>query len=267
MNAIYVPSGKAAEYAELSCSLRLTCGHRCAYCFAPAILHKSKEDFHVAGPPRSGILEALERDCKRMAEAQDSRRILLAFIGDVYAPEEQDDLATRHALKIIAAHGLNASVLTKGGTRSWRDSDIMRDAGIWFGTTLTCGNNDSSVVWEPGAQLPRDRKQAIANMHKKGIFTWVSLEPILYPEDSLHFISKLAEHVDYWHVGRLNYHPHAKKIDWPDFAEQAWQALTAVGADFRFKDGLAEDLQEGRPRETRTMAEAAAAAADQRGVE
>ena len=259
MKVVYEPSGKAAEYAELACNLRLTCSHGCTFCFCPAMLHKPREEFYKAGPPRPGILEDLEKDCKRMAEAQDRRRILLSFIGDCYAPEEQSDQTTRYALEIIAAHGLNASVLTKGGLRAERDFDIMAEAGVWFGTTLTCQMPSDSRGCEPGAALPNDRKRAICIAHEAGIFTWVSLEPVLYPEDSLSFISELAEYVDYWHVGRLNYHPHAKEIDWPNFAEKAWRALVEVDASFRFKDGLAKDLRAGRYQQSRTMDEAAAA--------
>ena len=137
MKAVYAPKGRAAEYAEAAVTLRTTCSHACDYCFCPAILHKPKEDFHKAGPPRKGILEALERDCKRMAEERDTRRILLSFVGDAYAPEEQADQTTRRALEIIAAHGLNASVLTKGGQRAERDFDIIAQAGVRFGTSLS----------------------------------------------------------------------------------------------------------------------------------
>ena len=266
-SAIYEPKGRAREYAELSCNLRLTCSHSCTYCFGPAMLHKSRDDFCKAGPPRPGILEALERGCKRMADAEDRRRILLSFIGDPYCPEEQADETTRRALEIIAAHGLNASVLTKGGHRAERDFDIMAAAGVWFGTTLTCRMPGDSKRREPNAALPNDRTISIALAHKKEIFTWVSLEPVLYPEDSISFIPELADYVDYWHIGKWNYDARANDIDWEDFTEQAWQALVDADASFRFKDSLAEYLKDGREQQRMTMDEAAAAvAANQEGV-
>lgn len=258
MKAIYEPAGRAREYAELACNLRLSCSHACDYCFGPAIVRKPKEEFHKPGPPRKGILEALEQDCQRMADSRDRRRILLSFIGDPYCPEEQEDQTTRRALEIIAAHGLNASVLTKGGTRATRDFNIMRNAGIWFGTTLTCRDKDTSAEWEPNAAIPSLRKATIRGAHNEDIFTWVSLEPVLYPEDSLSFIPELAEYVDYWHVGKLNNHPHADSIYWEDFAERAWVALVDADANFRFKDDLAKYLRKGRPRQRRAIEEVAA---------
>jgi len=254
-HAIYESKGRAREYAELACNLRLSCSHSCTYCFGPAVLHKSKEDFCQAGLPRPSILEALERDCKRMADAGDARRVLFSFIGDPYCPEEQDDQTTRRALEIIAAHGLNASVLTKGGHRATRDFDIMADAGVWFGTTLTCRSINESIEWEPGAALPNDRMDIIRWAHDTGIFTWVSLEPVLYPAQSLDFIPELASVVDYWHIGKWNYDARAQEIDWPLFVEQAWQVLDQVGASFRFKDSLAEYLQHGRVQQRMTMDE------------
>jgi len=266
-HAIYEPKGRAREYAELACNLRLSCSHACTYCFGPAMLHKSKEDFCQAGPPRPGILEALERDCKRMADAGDKRRILLSFIGDVYAPEERADETTRRALEIIAAHGLNASVLTKGGLRAARDFDIMLKAGVWFGTTLTCQGIGESMWWEPHAALPDDRKGTIRYAHESGIFTWVSLEPVLYPEDALSFISELADYVDYWHVGKWNYDARANEIDWENFGHSVCEALTRAGADYRLKDSLAEHVDYGWATETRPIAEkAATVAANQEGV-
>ena len=276
MKAIYEPKGKAAEYSPLACNLYQGCRHGCRYCYVPRILRKTPEEFLANYGPRPGILEALKRDCDRMVKAGDDRYVLFCFTSDPYQFHYGNE-TTRDALLIASTRGINTSILTKGGMAAERDFDIMQlglvQGDVRFGTTLTCQDPDDSLLWEPNAAPPDNRKQAIQAAHDRGVFTWVSLEPVLYPEDSLSFIPELADYVDYWHVGKLNYHPHAKALEaanpnvWEDFTEKAWQALVDVGASFRFKDSLAEYLKDGREQQRMTMDEAAAAvAANQEGV-
>ena len=42
---IYEPSGKAKEYGDLAINIYTGCTHGCYYCFAPNVLHKTKEAF------------------------------------------------------------------------------------------------------------------------------------------------------------------------------------------------------------------------------
>lgn len=264
MRIVYEPAGKAGEYSPLACNLRGDasgkyggCSHACTYCYCPQILKIPREQFFCESKPKPDVLKKLEMDAKGMAASGDRRRVQFQFIGDPYCPEEQADQTTRRALEIIARYGLNASVLTKGGMMAARDFDIMVEAGVSFGTTLTCQTIERSREWEPNAAQPANRKFAIWQAHEAGIFTWVSLEPALYPNDSLSFIPELADCVDFWHVGRLNYQEPPQKIDWPKFAERAWELLVEYDCSFRFKDGLAKDLRGGRVQQWRAMVEAA----------
>jgi DNA repair photolyase len=67
--------------------------------------------------------------------------------------------------------------------------------------------------WEPGAALPEEKINSLRRAHEKGIKTWVSLEPVLYPEITLEIIRRTYGFVDEFKVGTLNYHSHAKNID------------------------------------------------------
>ena len=62
MKAIYEPAGKAREYADLACNLYRGCVHGCKYCFAPAVLHMTADNFHARAQLRPGILEALAKE-------------------------------------------------------------------------------------------------------------------------------------------------------------------------------------------------------------
>ena len=77
-----------------------------------------------------------------------------------------------------------------------------------------------------------------------GIKTWVSLEPVLMPAASLAMIHLLNDMVDHWKVGKLNYHPRAKEIDWHQFASEVKRVLDGHGCDYYIKKDLAAYLSE-----------------------
>lgn len=74
--------------------------------------------------------------------------------------------------------------------------------------------------------------------HENGIRTWVSLEPVLYPETTLEIIRQTHVFVDEFKVGTLNYHPHLKNIDWRRFAVQAERLLQQLGCHYYLKEDL-----------------------------
>jgi len=236
---IYEPRGRALEYAALAANLSRGCAHRCAYCFAPGALRMKRDEFHDRPVPRAGVLKALERDAARMAG--DQRTVLLSFTSDPYQPCEVDDGLTRRAIKVLKRHGLHVEILTKGGTRACRDFDLL-DHDDRFATTLTCDNDHDSLAWEPGAALPANRVEAIKDAKSMGLTTWVSCEPVLYPEQTLRLIEMTAPFVDLFKVGTLNYHPRAKEIDWPAFALDVVSLLRRLGCYYYLKADLKEYL-------------------------
>ena len=71
----------------------------------------------------------------------------------------------------------------------------------WFVVTLTFCDPDDSKRYEPGASLPKDRIKALEEAHRRGIQTWVSMEPVLDPDQTLHLIEITHEFVDHFRVG------------------------------------------------------------------
>ena len=56
------------------------------------------------------------------------------------------------------------------------------------------------------------------------------LEPVLYPDQTLHLIELTHEFVDYYIVGKLNYFREVEaKIDWPQFRKDAEKLLQSYG--------------------------------------
>jgi DNA repair photolyase len=235
LQAIYRPKGRAGEYASLAVNLYTGCTHGCVYCYAPTVLHKDPAGFHAQCIERPNILEKLHHDAKLLQGT--SEPVLLCFSCDPYQPEAH---ATRAALSILNEFQIPFVVLTKG-RMAWRDFDLYfpRDS---FGMTLTCDNDPDSHDWEPKGADPSERVGLLRLAHEQGIRTWVSLEPVIYPEQTLRLIDATHEYVDHYKVGKLNYHPHAKTIDWPQFRADVIAKLEGYGKSYYIK----QDLREAR---------------------
>lgn len=229
MDVIYEPRGRAREYAPLAVNLYRGCGHGCLYCWAPAALHMRPGDFFKHPQPRPKVLERL----KRHAEAfrGDTRPVLLCFSTDPYQPCEERHRVTRKALEILLENRLSVSILSKGGLRAAVDLDLLAGDGRphAFGATLTTLSPDLSTCWEPHAAPPDERLEALARAHDLGLQTWASLEPVLDVRETLRVIEASHRFVRHFKVGKLNYHPQGKRIDWPGFRAEVEVLLRGLG--------------------------------------
>lgn len=233
---LYEPRGKAREYSEIAVNLYRGCTHQCEYCYAPATLRLKKEIFQIS-IPRENIIKKLEKDASKLYLENEKGPVLLCFTCDPYQPIDDQYKISRRAIEILHEYNINVTILTKGGKRAERDFDLLTE-NDWFGVTLTNLENSKSLMWEPGAALPDDRIRSLQKAREKGINTWVSLEPVLYPNVTLEIIKKTYKFVDKYKVGILNYHPHSKSIDWHKFAIQVNDLLSELGCDYYLKNDL-----------------------------
>ncbi len=263
--AIYQPAGAALEYAPLALNLYDRCAHGCRYCYVPRCLHTTAEQFHQPARLRPGILEALERDCQRLQQAnltapelaeqvgeRHHKRVLLCFTSDPYQPGDND--ATRRALEILARYGVPATVLTKGGMRAARDFGLMAEMGCWFGTTLITLDERKRQEWEPRAASVYSRLQAIdeALYHfsrgdLRQLYTWLSIEPIIWPQDAIEVVEYVSSRglVSEVRLGKLNHHPAAAEVDWREWAPRLLKACRDSGRSYLIKESLRPYLPEG----------------------
>ena len=102
MKPLYVPKGKAKEYGDYAVNIYTGCPHRCYYCFAPSVLHRDREEFHIHVEPRPGIVDALKKQLER--EGVTGKLIHLCFTCDPY-PTGYDSTVTREVIKAIKDSG------------------------------------------------------------------------------------------------------------------------------------------------------------------
>lgn len=234
MAVIYKPKGKAGEYANLALNIYRGCDHKCKYCYAPRVLRMDKDDFHSPSP-RKKIIEQVEKDAQYFKD--NPSPVTMSFTCDPYQHEDCRHKLTREAIKILHKNNLSVQIITKSGKRAERDFDLLTHKDI-LTTTLTFLNDNDSQKWEPGAALPEERIETIKNAKKKGIQTWVSLEPVIDPEQSLKIIEKVHKFVDFFKVGKLNYHPLSLKINWKLFGNGAIKILEKYNKKYYVKNDL-----------------------------
>ena len=218
MKPIYEPKGAAKEYGDYAINIYTGCPHGCFYCFAPSVLRRDREAFHTEVRPRENIVEETRKQIER--EGITGRMIHLCFTCDPY-PKGYDTTPTREIIRVLKESGNHVQILTKNGKDAMRDFDLL-DSGDWFGITYAgyeVGTMEEVPESEPNAGTPRER------------------------------LSALADYVNLWKVGKLNYYP--SDIDWKEFGERVECWLRAkkrnrLDFDYYIKDSLRVEMEKPR---------------------
>jgi DNA repair photolyase len=242
-NIIYAPAGQAGEYAALATNPYRGCGHKCDYCYVPGVLRMDRKEFDAGAVARPGFLRLLEKDASKYRALGITEQVMLSFTTDPYHPG--DTTFTRDVLKVLQQYGLGICTLTKGGRRALRDLDLFRPGRDSFAATLTTLDPAFSLKWERAAALPADRIHTLRTFHNAGIFTWVSLEPVLDRDAALEIIRQTHTFVDLFKIGRANYIGLTKTTDWKRFTEDILNVLAETGARYYIKRDLQPFLPAG----------------------
>lgn len=238
MNVVYEPKGRAREYSALACNLYSGCTHACRYCYAPSCMRTTSEKWHKASASRKNIIEKLEKDAAKLVG--DVRPILFCFLTDPYQPLERTERLTHRALEIMQHYGLSSQILTKGSSELIIDDlDLMHAAGTELGLTISFLDDEKRAYWEPYASSIQERLKSLQEAFGKGIYTWVSLEPVIDPEEALALIELANPYVRFWKIGKLNHMKNEeKKVDWVKFLSKAEQLLKSINAKYYIKNDL-----------------------------
>lgn len=202
---LYTPSGRAGEYANhgYAANLYRGCTHGCQYCYVPASTRMSREDFHSGVVPVKDMIKRLTADMKRVGKLDEP--IFLCFTCDPYCIDAPREM-TRAAIEIIMEAGNAVNILTKGGDLAIADFDLLRkNPKNKIGATLTFSNEALSKEWEPLAASPLHRVYMLAMAKDKGIQTWASIEPVIFPSQSLQIMEEALPHVDEFKIGIWNH--------------------------------------------------------------
>jgi hypothetical protein len=98
------------------------------------------------------------------------------------------------------------------------------------------------LKWEPVAALPSERIKALEEAHKIGIETWVSFEPVIYPQQTFALFKITKDIVGHYKVGTMNYHPQGKNTDWRNFGWQMKRMMDICKTHYYFKMDLLKEM-------------------------
>lgn len=240
---IYAPRGQAGEYAMLSANPYRGCGHACAYCYVPDILKMSRKEFDEGAIPRPDYLRLLRKDAVKYQSLGIDKQVMLSFTTDPFNPHDMS--LTRPTIEIIKEHGLAFCTLTKGGPRAIPFFDLFRPERDAFASTLTSLDEKFSLKWERGATLPKERMDTLQYFRERGIFTWVSLEPVLDTEATLEILRQTHSYVDFFKIGRVNHIGLTKEINWETFTHR----VVELCAQLNIRHYIKKDLQPYLPKD------------------
>ena len=228
---IYEPKGRAREYSPLACNLFTGCIHSCKYCYSPNVLHQTTDDYNSGIKIKDNVVEKFKKDAKKFQG--DKRDILFSFFSDVYQNKESAELM-REVLLICEEYDLRVQILTKAGGRAVRDFDIIKRNNWKFGSTICFLDEKLREEWEPGAPSIQSRLDAVKEAHGRGIFTWISIEPVVCALEALKVMDELMGYVDLWKVGKLNHFPKIEaEIGWKKFLMEAMAKLNGERTIFK----------------------------------
>jgi len=164
----------------------------------------------------------------------------MSFSTDPYNHLDATQRLTREAIKLLKGLHLKVAILTKGGLRACRDFDLLDDED-WFGVTLTLTDESQRLRWEKDAAPTAERILSLEKAKDAGLKTWVSLEPVIDPVQTLDLIDRTYALVDLYKVGTLNYVDLG--TDWACFAQDAVTRLESHNACYYLKADLRKWLQ------------------------
>lgn len=151
------------------------CSHACIYCYAPAVIHWDKGKWGDLVEVKINLPRVLSKELRTKKKGT----VGLGTVTDPYQPAEKKYEITRRCLELLLMHDFPVCIQTKSAL-VLRDMDLLkRFSKIEVGITLTSHDDSVRQKLEPGAPSIRERLQALEELGKNGIDTWVFMGPVM----------------------------------------------------------------------------------------
>lgn len=208
---IYEPKGKAGEYAKYACNFYNGCSNGCNYCYLKkGVLSKTLGgDFPTLKKcfkDESHALEIFEKELKANLQELQNHGLFFSFTTDPMLPETIN--LTLRAMQLCCFSDIPIKILTKCVDFVYNVGEInfkkvsfeqlffLFKSNISIGFTLT-GNDELEL----NASTNAERIEAMRKLHKAGIKTFASIEPIINVDSSLKMINEAIGYCDLFKIG------------------------------------------------------------------
>ncbi len=237
------------EYADFCLNHVEGCSHGCRY---PCYAYMMKK--------RCGVIKTYEEWCrpkivsnalklldKEIPKYKDKiEYVHLCFSTDpfMYRQKQVGDLS----LKIIDklnANDIRCTVLTKGvfPRELYKRNDFSGNNE--YGITLVSLDENFRKAFEPHSANFKDRIDALRYLHKKGLKTWISMEPYPTPNIIRQDLIEILEAVSFVGqiiFGRLNYNVKSSEFK---YSKEFYNSLAASVIKFCKKNKISYHVKKG----------------------
>ena len=197
----YISNGKAGEYStDLSLNIFKFCPFSCTYCYVPKMLKISAKQYFTQRVLAVNILERV----RKYAPKYKDRTVFMSFIGDIFNNLPEFDKLRNDIFDIFLNNRIKLELLTKGNAIDYFKKLVFFDS-VKFGITLTSLDIRTVSINEPFALNPYLRIAQLKQAKILGFNTWISIEPILKPDELIRIIDLTHEFTDFYFFGKLNY--------------------------------------------------------------
>ena len=167
------------------------CCHGCIYCDSRSECYQIKDFDNVK----------VKENCLQLLRDELRRKVRTGVIGtgsmsDPYNPFEKTELVTRHSLELIDAFEFGITVITKSSLIT-RDIDVYKGIAehspVLCKMTVTTADDNLCKLIESNVSVSSERFDALAKMTEAGLFTGITLMPVLpFIEDNILKIVRTA---------------------------------------------------------------------------
>ena len=151
------------------------CAHAYVYCYAPSVIHWDKGKWGELVEVKVNLPRLLSKELRVKKKGV----VGLGTVTDPYQPVEMKYEITRRCLELLLMHDFPVCIQTKSSL-VLRDVDLLkRFSNLEVGMTLTAFDERVREKLEPGASGVEERLNALSELSRNGVNTWVFLGPVM----------------------------------------------------------------------------------------
>ena len=251
------------EYGDYTINHVEGCSHGCMYpCYAMLMAKRfgrvKSYDEWIKPKIVSNAVELLQKEIPRHRDKIKFVHLCFSTDAFMYGYQEIADLSIR-LIRMLNNAGIKCTVLTKG-VLPHELAELSKSNE--FGITLISLNEDYRKQYEPFSAPYKERIESLYWLHKKGLKTWVSIEPYPTPNILDQNFKKILESiafVDKIIFGRLNYNAQVsqyrdQKGFYNHLSRQVIGFCKANNKDYHIKDGtMTSYLKYNKPDATASL--------------